>query len=166
MHYDRISIGAISIATLFIAWIAAPDVRAPESAAPDTLQTRPLRALMTELGQDMSRVSDGIWREDFEMIGSAALRIAHHPRVPANERTLIQDVLKDQFPQFVAFDQTVHRTALALAEAAKARELAAVLDQADRLTSACVSCHTSFREIVRRAFWQDALREPAAPGHD
>lgn len=166
MYYDRLSIGAIVLGTLLVITITAPGIGAPDLAPADSLETRPLRSLMAELGQDMNRVSEGIWREDYDMIASGAERIAHHPRVPAEERTLIQEILTDRFPQFVALDQTVHRTALELAAAAQARDLPSVLDQADRLVRACVACHAAFRDPVRRAFWHDALSKSAATGDD
>lgn len=166
MYYDRLSIGAIVLGTLLVITITAPGIGAPDPAPADSLGTRPLRSLMTELGQDMNKVSEGIWREDFQMIAAGAERVAHHPRVPAQERMLIQEILTDRFPQFVALDQTVHRTALELTAAAQARNLTAVLDQADRLARACVACHTAFRDPVRQAFWQDALSKSAANGND
>jgi cytochrome c556 len=166
MHYDRLSVSTILLGTLIAITMSFPLSSSQPQAEMDERGTRPLRSLMTELGQDMSRISDGIWREDFEMIAAAAERIAHHPRVPVHEREVIQETLVERFPAFVAFDHSVHDTAARLAEAAQQGNMSAVLERADRLTHGCVACHTAFREPVRRALWSDALSRSAASGDD
>ena len=116
----------------------------------DTL-TRPLRLLMVGLGQDMSRVNDGIWHEDFTMIEKAADAIAEHPRITADEMLAIQNALGNRFAMFVGHDRMVHDTATRLATAAKQESMIDVMRYHSELTQFCVACHTNYRTEVRAA---------------
>ena len=130
--------------------------RAPEAsdgtqvAPPDTL-TRPLRLLMVGLGQDMSRVNDGIWHEDFRMIQQAADAIANHPRISPEEMVAIKNALGNRFAMFVGHDRMVHDTATRLATAATQESMIDVMRYHSELTQFCVACHTNYRAEVRSA---------------
>ena len=157
MRHNYLAIGIILIGTL-IAVAAGPvtttleaDLAAP--VASDTLGTRPLRFLMVGLGQDMSRISDGLWHEDYEMIRQGARGVADHPRVMPKEMAAIKAALEGRFESFVGFDQLVHHTADELAEAAEMRDMQRVLDLQSRLQQGCISCHAAFRSEVRQALY-------------
>lgn len=156
MRHDILSIGAILIGTL-IAVASGPMTTGgadpAATAAPDTLQTRPLRFLMVGLGQDMSRISDGLWHEDYEMIREGARGVADHPRVTPEEMAAIKAALEGRFEAFVGFDRLVHDTAEELAGAAAARDMGRVLELHSRLQQGCVSCHAAFRDEVREALY-------------
>ena len=153
-HYKSI---AIILMGMFIGVAARPWERVPhdgESSIPsDTLGTRPLRFIMVGLGQEMSRIGDGLWHEDYEMIGQAARLVADHPRVTAAEMAAIKTALGDRFQSFVAFDQFVHHTAVELDSAATALDTNRILDAYGRLQNGCVSCHATFRAEVRAALY-------------
>ena len=125
-----------------------PPVR-PASSPADTLDTRPLRLLMVELGQDMNRISDGLWHEDFDMIRRAGRSIADHPKITPEQMQAIRRALGDRFEQFVAYDRVVHDAASRLADAASDRDLSSVLEHRIQLTNGCIGCHATFRDDVR-----------------
>ena len=140
----------------FLAWqqVAPADEHAEpaDHAAADTPEgTRPLISLMVALGQDVSRVNDGIWREDFEMVRLGAHAIAAHPRVTPEEMEAIKGALGDQFTEFVQFDGLVHGRAEQLAEAAAEQNMDRVLALKIEMENGCVNCHATFRGEVRQA---------------
>lgn len=119
----------------------------------DTLHTRPLRYLMVGLGQEMSRINDGFWHEDYEMIADGAQGIADHARVTAEEMAAIKQALGDRFGSFVGFDQSVHLNATELVGAAENQDMRHVLEVHGRLQQGCISCHATFRDEVRAALY-------------
>ena len=151
MRYALLVIGTILTGTLlaFSAGPGTPD----EAKQAQTVDTRPLRFLMVGLGQDMSRLSDGIWHDDYQMMEAAARGVADHPRITPEEVQAIKTALGQGFPQFVAIDGVVHNTATELAEAAAERNLGRVLELQSALVQACVACHAGYREDVRQALY-------------
>ena len=123
------------------------------ASSQDTLQTRPIRLLMVELGQDMNRINDGLWHEDYRMIRQGASAIADHPRITANEMAAIKSALTERFEAFVEIDRHVHQTAVTMANAADGKDLAAIMEAYSTLQRACVSCHAAFRDEVRAALY-------------
>ncbi|MFT5145209.1 MAG: hypothetical protein ACI80V_002907 [Rhodothermales bacterium] len=148
---------ATILAGALIAFMAGPQTAAEAGQAREvpssTVQTRPLRFLMVGLGQDMSRLSDGLWHEDFQMIEAAARGIAEHPRITPPEVAAIKAALGGGFEQFVAIDGMVHDTATELAEAAVERNQGRVMELQGKLMQACVACHSGYREDVRQALY-------------
>lgn len=129
-----------------------PDI-GPVPSTADTVDTRPLRLLMVELGQDMNRISDGLWHEDYDMIRRAGRSIADHPKIDSEQMETIRRALGDRFEQFVAYDRMVHDTADRLAAAASARNMQRLLEERNQLTNGCLGCHSTFRTEVRNALY-------------
>lgn len=129
-----------------------PD-RAAQGAADSVTATRAalptLFTLMLGLQGDMSRVSHGLWLEQYDSIAAAARAVANHPMVPPEEAEQIREVLGADMVRFKGFDQTVHDLAVHMAEAADARDMAGVLEADAALRDGCVACHTAFRTRLR-----------------
>ena len=112
----------------------------------------PLKAIMQGLEGDLATLAHGIWVEDQEVVRQAARRIADHPKVLPTQAAALQTALGGDFPDFVAFDQEVHKAALALAEAAESRMVVSdVFDGYLRIQRGCLSCHLAFRARVSEA---------------
>ena len=154
MNTDKISLGAVILGvaialtgtTLFS---SSESNLAPQSTPPDTTQTKRLRLLMVGLAQDMARINTGLWHEDYDLMQQGGASIANHPKIPPEQMAKIKKALGNQFETFVQFDQTVHKTAAELAEAAANRNLSKVLDTYTRIRNGCVGCHTAYRERLR-----------------
>lgn len=149
-------LGLAILAGVYLAWqqVAPADDHAAaddHAVAGESPGNRPLISLMVALGQDMSRVNDGIWREDFEIVSLGAHGIAAHPRVTPEEMEAIKGALGDRFPEFVQFDGVVHGTAVKLAEAAGDGDMDRVMALKVELETGCVNCHATFRGEVRQA---------------
>lgn len=145
---------------VLLAFLIPGSAAAQDHAEADSLETRPLKNIMVSLGQDMNRVNDGLWREDFEMILMGARAIADHPRVPPAEMTAIREALGSRFDQFVGFDQAVHETAVELVGAAERRAMGDVLESYRRLQTGCLSCHIAFRDEVRAGLYGQPPSKP------
>lgn len=143
-------------ATILTALLLVGGAHAQHTAETDSVHTRPLKILMVALGQDMSRINDGLWHEDYEMIRTGAQAIADHPRVPPEQMAAIREALGPRFPQFVGFDQQVHGTAVEIVGSAEKRSMVDVIDAYGRIQHGCTSCHTAFRDEVRMKLYGQA----------
>lgn len=156
MKRENLSLRAIlvGIVTALIVSVPAPTLaQDAEASTSDMPQSRPLRFLMVGLAQDMSRISDGIWHEDYEMIQNGARGVADHPRVTPEEMAAIKAALGERFEAFVAFDRQVHGSAVEIADAAGQLNLGRILESHGKLQQGCVSCHATFRDEVREALY-------------
>ncbi len=135
------------------------DTSARPPTAPSVPANLPLKETMRGLESDLADLAHGIWIEDREAAGAAAMRIANHPRVPPEQLAAIQ-ASHDEFPAFVQLDLGMHNSAVALAEASASsvptEELFAAYLQ---IQQGCMSCHTVYRTRV-----SDALGDPGGAG--
>jgi cytochrome c556 len=136
---------AIVTATAAVAILAAMAAPTFITAA----QAPSFRSIMQELGRHMCVLSDAILRDDYRAIGDAARAIAEHPGPSDRELGRILQRLGPDAHQFEQADEEVHRTALALEQVARARNMAQVLRQHSALMQGCMSCHVPFRERLR-----------------
>ena len=127
--------------TILTAILLALPAQAAES--PSLLQ------IMQQLGRDLNRISDGLWREDYAAVAAAAQAIADHPQPPVEERTRIIGGLGADAGRFRQGDQNVHDAALAIKAAAEQEDSERVLQHYIGLVEGCMNCHTQFRERVR-----------------
>lgn len=104
---------------------------------------------MAGLAQDMARINTGIWYEDYDLMEQGGRAIADHPKIPSEQVAKIKRALDGEFPTFVQYDQTVHKTAVELTEAAADHDLADVLDAYTRIRNGCIGCHTAYRDRLR-----------------
>ena len=112
----------------------------------------PLKEIMRGLETDLASVAHGIWIEDHEVVGTAARRIADHPKVSPEQMDAIHTALGDEFPAFVLQDQAVHDAAVELVEAADSGHATAEsFDIYVRMQQGCMSCHAAFRAPVTEA---------------
>lgn len=121
-----------------------PDSPAANVATP-VAATPTLRTLMQELEADAARLASGLWREDVTEIAAAAAAIADHPPIGDAERRAIMETLGTEFSGFVAWDRQVHDLAVEIGTAADAGDVALATSRFTAMTTACVSCHTSYR---------------------
>jgi hypothetical protein len=119
------------------------------SAPTPALDPGSLKFIMSGLGTDMTRLSAGLWVDDFDAIRVAAVAVADHPHVSPTELGRVRGTLGERLPAFVAADRAVHDAAQRVAQAAEARDMERVLQETATLQSGCVSCHAQFREALK-----------------
>jgi len=130
--------------------IAAAEATAAEPSAPtEARDPGSLKFIMGGLGNDMTRVSQGLWVDDFEAIAAGASAVADHPHVSPTELGRVRTTLGERLPAFVTADRAVHDAAQRVAQAAEARDMDSVLREMAVLESGCVSCHAQFREVLK-----------------
>lgn len=125
-------------AVIICLMLATPGAQAAE---PLELQT-----IMKDLGKHMQNVTDGISREDWEIVARAAPLIADHPQPPLTEKMRIMAFMGSDMAKFKAFDGTTHDAAAEMGRFAQEKNGQKVIDSFHKLQSACLGCHQTFRK--------------------
>ena len=105
-----------------------------------------LRTIMQEMGKNMQIVTDGISRGDWELVEKTTPPIADHRQPPDAEKARIIGFFGAEMGRFKAYDTETHDHALAMGNAAKAKDGRAVILAFQQLQTSCYSCHTTFRK--------------------
>lgn len=140
----------VPLALLFVGGtLFAVPLSTPPATSADTTDTERLRPLMVALGQDMDRISTGLWYENYRLIEEGARSIANHPRISPEDLATIKETLGQEFQGFVSMDKAVHGSATELVSAAEARDWSGVLTKYTELRDGCLGCHTAYRERLQ-----------------
>lgn len=131
-----LSTAAVLLLTTAISWNA-------------TAAEHSLKSIMQDLGVQMGRLAQALMADDMDAVGSAAAAIADHPKPGWGERLVILGRMGTDAPAFRQKDVAVHEEAVRIKQAAEAGDRDALADGFQRLTTACLACHTQFRERAR-----------------
>lgn len=112
-----------------------------------------LQKVMKDLGKNMQVITDGISREDWEVIEKTAPLIASHPQPPLTEKMRIMAFFGTKMSKFKAHDEETHAQAEALGRAAKAKDGPAVILAFQKLQMSCYGCHSEFRKPFVEHFY-------------
>ena len=112
-----------------------------------------LRGVMRELGEQMQAATDGISREDYEVIECAARAIADHRQPPLDEKARIVAYFGGRMGQFKRLDDEMKRAATELGAAAGRRDGQGAIDAFQWLQSNCYGCHRELRGDFVRHFY-------------
>ncbi len=105
-----------------------------------------LQQVMKDLGKNMQVITDGISREDWELVGKTAPLIADHPQPPMTEKMRIMSFMGTSMGKFKAHDGETHSQAQAVGKAAKAKDGQGVILAFQKLQTSCYNCHSEFRK--------------------
>lgn len=114
----------------------------PQAQAAEPLE---LQKIMKELGKNMQVITDGIAREDWDLVGKTAPLIAAHPQPPLGEKMRIMSFMGAEMGKFKSIDGEAHEAAHELEQAAHEKDGVKVIAAFQKVQSACLSCHQSFR---------------------
>ncbi|HEY4697210.1 MAG TPA: cytochrome c [Gallionella sp.] len=101
--------------------------------------------VMKELGKNMQIITDGISREDWELVAKTAPMIAEHPQPPLAEKTRIISFMGAEMSRFKSFDMQTHEAAHDLLHAAHEEDGQKVIEAFQKVQSSCLGCHQTFR---------------------
>ena len=123
--------------------------------ADDVGKAKPLalRKIMQDMGKNMQVVTDGISREDWEMVARAAPLIADHPQPPLAEKMRILSFVGADAGKFKGHDERTPQAARALEQAAVHSDGQAVISSFATLQNSCLACHQSFRKPFVENFY-------------
>lgn len=112
-----------------------------------------LRKIMKDLGGNLQTVTHAISMEDWQLVEKTAPMISDHPQPPMSEKMRIIAFIGTDMGKFKGYDTKVHEAAGSLAQAAKAKDGAAVIAAFNSVQTACYSCHRDFRSQFLRHFY-------------
>jgi len=123
--------------------------------ADSAIEAKPLalRKIMQDLGKNMQVITDGISREDWEMVAKVAPLIADHPQPPLVEKMRILSFVGSDMGKFKSHDEKTHRAAQALEQAAARSDGQAVISSFATLQNSCLACHQGFRKPFLEHFY-------------
>lgn len=104
-----------------------------------------LQKVMKELGKNMQVITDGISREDWELVAKTAPLIAAHPQPPVSEKMRIMKFMGPEMSKFKAFDGVTHEAAHGLEHAAHEKDGQKVIAAFQQVQTSCLNCHQTFR---------------------
>ena len=109
--------------------------------------------VMKELGKNMQIITDGISREDWELVAKTAPVIAEHPQPPLAEKTRIISFMGAEMSKFKSFDMQTHEAAHDLMHAAPDKDGQKVIEAFQKVQSSCLGCHQAFRSKFKEHFY-------------
>jgi len=112
-----------------------------------------LRKIMKDLGTNMQAVTHAISMEDWQLVEKTAPLISDHPQPPLSEKMRIIAFIGTDMGKFKDYDANVHEAADSLAEAAKAKDGAAMIAAFNSVQTACYGCHKDFRGLFLQHFY-------------
>jgi cytochrome c556 len=123
--------------------------------AEDAEKAKPLalRKIMQEMGKSMQAITDGISREDWEVVARMAPLIAHHPQPPLAEKLRILSFVGSEAGKFKGYDEKISQTAQVLEQAAVHGNGQSVISSFATLQNSCLACHQSFRKPFVEHFY-------------
>lgn len=105
-----------------------------------------LQQIMKDLGRNMQLITDGISREDWELVEKTALLIADHPKPPFGEKLRILGFVGTNMDKYKEYDGETHDHAQAVGKAAKAKDGQGAILAFQKLQTSCNNCHNEFRK--------------------
>lgn len=123
--------------------------------ADDNAEAKPLalRKIMQDLGKNMQVITDGISREDWELVANIAPLVADHPQPPLGEKIRILRFVGTDAGKFKGYDEKTHQAAQALGQAATRQDGPAVISAFAKLQNSCLACHQGFRKPFLEHFY-------------
>ena len=112
-----------------------------------------LQKVMKDLGKHMQTITDGISREDWELVEKTAPLIADHPQPPFSEKMRIMGFMGTNMSKFKAHDGETHEQAQAVGKAAKAKDGPGAILAFQKLQTGCYNCHSEFRKPFVEHFY-------------
>jgi len=112
-----------------------------------------LRGIMQNLGKNMQVVTDGISREDWELVIKTAPLIADHPQPSFSERVRVLSFIGGDVGKFRDYDKQTHQAARDLVQAAMQENGQMVIAAFAHLQNTCLTCHQSFRKPFVEHFY-------------
>ncbi len=117
-----------------------------------------LQKVMKELGKNMQVITDGISREDWELVAKTAPLIAAHPQPPLAEKMRIMSFMGSEMSKFKAFDGETHEAAHGLEHAAHEKDGKKVINAFQQVQATCLNCHQAYRSKFVKHFYDTASK--------
>jgi len=131
--------------------ILAPINAAPHEPPNDKKSDITFKQVMQGLLLEAKNITQGIILEDFKLIENAAIGIVKHPKPAMAQRKKLMKALASEIKVFKSFDHIVHGGAVKIVQAAKDKNMVAVINEYQQLITGCQSCHSLFKARLSKA---------------
>lgn len=121
------------------------------SKASDKNNNVTFKEVMQGLLIDSKNITEGIVLVDFSLIENAASNIEQHPKPSMSQRKKLMKALASEITTFKRFDHVVHEGALRIKQAARDKNIDAVIDEYQKFIIGCQSCHSLFKSRLSKA---------------
>lgn len=128
-----------------------------QARANDAGKAKPLalRKIIQDMGKNMQVITDGISREDWELVAKIAPLVADHPQPPLDEKMRIFRFVDADAGKFKGYDEKTHQAAQALGQAATREDGPAVISAFAKLQNSCLACHQGLRKPFLEHFYDE-----------
>ena len=124
------------------------DMMCSAHASGASVKQSSLKAIMQQLGKDYAAIDAAILSEDFASAEQAAHGIAFHDEIPMATKMKLKKNLGSEMKSFKKADEKVHHLAHEIEQAAKAKDIQALIAKQSQMLGACMACHTSYRSRI------------------
>lgn len=107
-----------------------------------------LQLVMMDLLTDTQLLTEGVFKEDFELIAKSAERIANHPNPGPEILQQVKKNLASEMSKFKQYDVVVHNAATLITELAANKDLVGVLSKYHTMIDGCQGCHSQFKQRI------------------
>jgi len=114
-------------------------------------ETTTLKAIMQDLRDNLTDITDGLLADDFGLVARGANGIAEHPRIPAEQVKRVAEELGEEMAVFKQLDTWVHDLALEVKAAAENSDRGALFSNYQKMVEGCVACHNAYKDRVAAA---------------
>jgi len=109
------------------------------------------KQVMQGLLIDTKNITEGIVLGNFSLIENAASNIEKHPKPSMSQRKKLMKALASDIATFKSVDHVVHEGAMKIKQAAKDKNIDAVIDEYQKFIMGCQSCHNLFKTRLSKA---------------
>ena len=126
--------------------------------AEDKLEPLALRTIMSDMGENMQAITDGISLENWQQVEKNAALIADHPQPPMAEKKRIMSLFGAKMAEFKTLDGKTHDAARVLSEVSKRADGFEIIAAFTQLQNTCLTCHVKFRKSFQAHFYKSTTQ--------
>jgi cytochrome c556 len=143
----------IYLPIIFLVFITNKVAHAEDKQKNETTEALELQTIMSDLGKQMQKITDGISKEDWALVRESAINIADHPQPPLSEKIKILSFVGTNISTFKAYDTKTHNAAIILSKSAIEKDGNKIITNFSILQKTCLACHQQFRQLFREHFY-------------
>lgn len=125
--------------------------------ANDNTEVEPLalHKIMQDQGMHMQHITDGISRQNWQLVAKSAALIADHPHPPLVEKMRILRFVGGDAGKYKNYDHKTYQAGQKLRQAAEHQDGPLIVSTFATLQQSCLACHQDFRKPFQEHFYEN-----------